>query len=257
MGWGLYIIGDEILSGRRRDKHFERVQQLLAARGEVLAWCQYLGDERERLIAAFRASLGGGDIVFSCGGIGVTPDDHTRQAAAAALGTDLVLHPEAEREIRARFGDEVTAARLELGTFPRGADIIPNPVNRVPGFSLGHHHFVPGFPEMAWPMIEWLLDQRYAAQRSSGYHESAVRLPGVRESDLIPLMQALEARYPEIKVFSLPSFGGEGMPPHVELGAKGPPEQVRAAFLSMQEGLRAAGHAFELLPERPLGKAGG
>jgi molybdopterin-biosynthesis enzyme MoeA-like protein len=77
------------------------------------------------------------------------------------LNAELRLHPEAEREIRARFGGEVTPQRLQMGEFPAGASIIPNPVNRIPGFSLREHHFVPGFPQMAWPMVEWVLDNRY------------------------------------------------------------------------------------------------
>ena len=96
---GAIIIGDEILSGKRQDKHFAKVVDLLKARGMALDWAQYLGDDRTRLTAALAASFASGDIVFSFGGIGVTPDDHTRQAAAAALGTEIVLHPDAERPI--------------------------------------------------------------------------------------------------------------------------------------------------------------
>ena len=83
MNIGLIIIGDEILSGKRQDKHFGKVVELLGARGLQLAWARYLGDDRERLVATLRESFASGDSVFSCGGIGATPDDHTRQAAAA------------------------------------------------------------------------------------------------------------------------------------------------------------------------------
>jgi molybdopterin-biosynthesis enzyme MoeA-like protein len=156
MAFGAIIIGDEILSGKRQDKHFCRLVEVLKARGLSLAWALYLGDDRVRLADTLKRSFEGGDIVFSFGGIGATPDDHTRQAAALALGTNLVLHPEAESEIRARFGVGVTAQRLSLGEFPRGSDIIPNPFNRMPGFSIREHYFVPGFPQMAWPMVEWV-----------------------------------------------------------------------------------------------------
>jgi hypothetical protein len=83
---GLIIIGDEILSGKRQDKHFAKIAELLGARGLRLSWVEYLGDDRERLAATFRRTMAAGDVVFSCGGIGNTPDDHTRQAVAAALG---------------------------------------------------------------------------------------------------------------------------------------------------------------------------
>jgi molybdopterin-biosynthesis enzyme MoeA-like protein len=241
MGFGLYVIGDEILSGRREDKHFARVRELLAARGLRLDWVSYLGDDRTRLTAAFRASLAGEDIVFSCGGIGVTPDDHTRQAVAAALGVDCVLHPDAEREIRARFGAETTARRLMLGEFPRGVRIIINPFNRIPGFSVGQHHFLPGFPEMAWPMIEAVLDTDYAPlHHADGRVEASFRVFEAHEGELIPLMEAVQADY-GVTVFSLPSFGGAGLRRHVELGAKGTPAAVAAAVAHMREAVRGMG----------------
>ena len=133
MKFGAFIIGDEILVGKRQDKHFAFLIAALAKRGLRLAWAQYLGDEPERITAALRRSLDSGDAVFSFGGIGATPDDHTRQCAAAALGVRLCLHPEAEREIRGRFAGEVTPQRLAMGEFPEGSAIIPNPVNRIPG----------------------------------------------------------------------------------------------------------------------------
>ncbi|HEX6529361.1 MAG TPA: competence/damage-inducible protein A, partial [Burkholderiales bacterium] len=159
--FGAFIIGDELLVGKRQDKHLPFVIEALAKRGLRLSWACYLGDEPQRITDALKKSLGSSDVVFSFGGIGATPDDHTRQCAAAALGVSLEIHRDAEREIRARFGGEVTPQRLQMGEFPAGSRIIPNPVNRIPGFTVGHHHFVPGFPQMAWPMVEWVLDTKY------------------------------------------------------------------------------------------------
>lgn len=232
---GLYIIGDEILSGRRQDGHFAKVRELLAERGLQLSWVSYLGDERPRLIDAFRRSMATTDIVFSCGGIGVTPDDHTRQSAAAALGVDCVLHPAAEVEIRARFGAEVTENRLRLGEFPAGCDIIPNPFNRIPGFSCGDHHFVPGFPEMAWPMMQWVLDTKYRhLHHTRNWTEASFFVFDAHESRLLDLMQAIERDY-GVTVFSLPSFGNaKRARPHIELGAKGDPDKVAPALAAMR-----------------------
>src|SRR5947207_13691593 len=106
--------------------------------------------------------MASGDIVFSFGGIGATPADHTRQCAAEAAGVDLALHPDAEAAIRSRTDMVITPQRLKMGELPVGSRIIPNSYNKIPGFSMGDHHFVPGFPVMAWPMVEWVLDQRYA-----------------------------------------------------------------------------------------------
>ena len=102
MGFGSIIIGDEILSGKRQDKHFATVVAALGRRGLELSWSTYLGDEPDRIAAALERAYASGDAVFSFGGIGATPDDHTRQAAASAAGVALELHPDAEREIRER-----------------------------------------------------------------------------------------------------------------------------------------------------------
>jgi molybdopterin-biosynthesis enzyme MoeA-like protein len=186
-------------------------------------------------------------VVFSFGGIGVTPDDHTRQAVAEALGVKCVLHPEAEALIRGRFGAETTPNRLKLGEFPEGARIIENPFNRIPGFAYGRHYFLPGFPEMAWPMMDQVLDSEYAAQQHGTLEvEASMRVIDGQESQLLDLMEAVEARWPGVKVFSLPSFGGkDGQRRHIELGAKGAPEPVKEAMAWMRESLIQRGLEIE------------
>jgi len=244
--FGAYIIGDELLVGKREDKHLPFLIGALAKRGLRLAWAQYLGDDPERLTAALRRSLDSKDVVFSFGGIGATPDDHTRQCAAAALNLELRVHPEAEREIRARFGGEVTSQRLQMGEFPVGSSIIPNPVNRIPGFSLREHHFVPGFPQMAWPMAEWVLDTKYQKLfNRDRWAESSILVFKAGESQLIPAMQAVEAGFKGIKVFSLPSMGKDGSRIHVELGVRGGPAQVEPAMESLRRLVREGGFPYK------------
>ncbi len=224
MNFGALIIGDEILSGKRTDRHFAKLVELLGARGLRLSWVQYLGDERPRLVEALKRSFAAGDVVFSFGGIGNTPDDHTRQAAAAALGVDLVLHPEAEREIRARFADDMTPERALLGTFPRGVDIVPNPFNRIPGFSVRDHYFLPGFPQMSHPMAEWVLDRYYSHLfNQNPVVEKAFLLTGEKayESALLDLMERIVADYPDLRLFSLPTLAEDGQRKHLELGVEG------------------------------------
>lgn len=243
--FGAYVIGDEILVGKRQDKHLGFLIGVLAKRGLRLAWCEYLGDDPERLTAALRRSFAAGDIVFSFGGIGATPDDHTRPCAANALGVRLKLHPDAEREIRGRFGAEITPQRLQMGEFPQGAEIIPNPVNRVPGFSLREHHFVPGFPQMAWPMAEWVLDTKYRELfERDRWAEASILVYEAGESQLVGVMHDVGARYPGVKVFSLPSMGADGSRRHVELGVRGEPGQVTAAIEGIRVGVKAAGFPF-------------
>ena len=262
--FGIIIIGDEILSGKRVDKHLPKVIELLAARGLPLAYAEYVGDDPERITAtlarAFAAARSTGDVVFSTGGIGATPDDHTRQCAARALEVDLALHPEAKRLIEERMRDTAKEQgtvfepdrhdnlhRLNMGVFPVGAEIIPNPYNKIPGFSCqagqGAVHFVPGFPVMAWPMIEWVLDQRYASlHQKSAFVEKSVIVMGSMEATLTPLMLAIEAAHAGVKVFSLPSVDHPEFGRHIELGVKGAPDAVSFAYPALLAGL----HHFNL-----------
>ncbi len=244
--FGAFIIGDEILVGKRQDKHLGFLIGALAARGLRLAWAQYLGDDPKLLTAALARSFASGDFVFSFGGIGATPDDHTRQCAAAALALPLRLHADAEREIRGRFAGETTPQRLQMGEFPEGAQVIPNPVNRIPGFSLHEHHFVPGFPQMAQPMVEWVLDSRYAHLfNSEKWAEASILVFEAGESQLIPAMQAVEKKFEGIKVFSLPSMGADGSRIHVELGVRGDPGRVDAAMELLRSLVRDGGFPYK------------
>ncbi len=232
--FGAVIIGDEILSGKRQDKHFAKIAEMLGARGLQLSWVEYLGDDRQRLTETFRRTMAAGNVVFSCGGIGNTPDDHTRQAVAAALGVGLVLHPAGYEELKVRFAnEEITDKRKLLVTFPEGVDIVPNPFNRIPGFMARDHYFVPGFPQMAHPMIEWALDTFYrdCFKPLGDKVEKAYLLtgPNAYESALLDLMERIVADYPDLRLFSLPSLLGQERR-HLELGVEGGPQRVAQAM---------------------------
>jgi len=255
--FGLIIVGDEILSGKRADKHMPKVIELLSARGLSLAWADYVGDSPERITQTLKRAFAQNAIVFSCGGIGATPDDHTRQCAAQALGVELALHPRAAELIRERMQDvakeqgvpyeperDDNMHRLNMGVFPVGADIIPNPYNKIAGFSCtgiggGQVHFVPGFPVMAWPMIEWVLDTHCQQwfQREAWLEKSIVVF-GAMEATLTPLMEQLEQGHAGVKVFSLPSVDHPEYGKHIELGVKGEPSRVLAAYPDLLAGLQ-------------------
>lgn len=261
MNFGVIIIGDEILSGKRADKHLPKVIELLGTRGLALSWARYVGDDRARITADLKDAFGSGDVVFSCGGIGATPDDHTRQCAAAALGVPLALHPQARELIIERMRDSAreqgiafepdrhdNVHRLNMGVFPEGAEIIPNPYNKIPGFSCGRVHFVPGFPVMAWPMIEWVLDHHYAGlQGGPRSQERSVIVFGAMEATLTPLMERIEAAHAGIKVFSLPSVDHPEWGRHIELGVKGDRDALEPAYRMLLDGLAA--HGAGLGPE--------
>ncbi len=261
--FGLIIIGDEIMSGKRQDKHMPKVIELMSARGLNLSWSEYVGDSPERITATLQRALASSDVVFSCGGIGATPDDHTRQCAAQALSVPLALHPQAKRLIQERMQDTAkeqgtvydpdrpdNVHRLNMGVFPQGAAIIRNPYNKIPGFSClgaggGAVHFVPGFPVMAWPMIESVLDSQYSAYfRQDAYVEKSVIILGAMEATLTPLMESIEAAHPGVKVFSLPSVDHPQWGRHIELGVKGEPDLADAAYRDLREGLSAFSLTF-------------
>ena len=250
-GFRLIIVGDEILSGKRADKHLSKVIDLLKARGLALDQAEYVGDDPERITTVLKRAFESGDVVFSTGGIGATPDDHTRQCAARALGVPLALHPQAKTLIEQRMQDMALEQgkvydpaasenlhRLNMGVFPVGAQVIPNPYNKIPGFSVAQVHFVPGFPVMAWPMIEWVLDAHYAHLfQNQAWLERSVIVFGAMEATLTPLMEQLERDFPGIKVFSLPSVDHPEWGRHIELGVKGAPGLVTPAYAALLAGL--------------------
>ena len=268
MNFGLIIIGDEILSGKRQDKHLPKVIELLAERGLSLSWVRYVGDEPDRITADLKHAFATGDVVFSCGGIGATPDDHTRQCAARALGVEMALHPEARELIFERMRETAVEQgkpyepdradnqhRLNMAVFPVGAAIIPNPFNKIAGFSLastqageGGVYFVPGFPVMAWPMVAWVLDHCYPhLKRALTNVEKSVIVLGAMEATLTPLMEAIEAGFAGVKVFSLPSVDHPQWGKHIELGVKGEAALLDSAYSALVQGLRE--HGAELGPE--------
>ncbi|NLC36393.1 MAG: competence/damage-inducible protein A [Alcaligenaceae bacterium] len=243
----LIIIGDEILSGRRQDKHMPHLIQLLAARGMQLNGVEIISDGQDEIAAVLQRSFATGDIVFCCGGIGSTPDDRTRQAAAQALGVGMVLHPEAERLITERCADHERAGkgsadmslpenqlRLQMGVFPLGSDIVPNSYNKIPGFFIRDHTFMPGFPVIAWPMMEWTLDHRYSSlhHRVDRVEHSFVAFE-MPESRITPALEEIEKHWPEVQAFSLPSMG-QGRP-HIDLGVKGEPAAAALALSYLRE----------------------
>ena len=244
--FGIYIIGDEILSGKRKDAHLSKVIELLSARGLQLAWANYLGDIPEQITSSLKASMAlsqkNGDIVFSFGGIGATPDDFTRQCAADAAGVTIERHVGAVAEIEAQYGESAYPKRVLMADFPKGSDLIPNPINRVAGFSIHQHYFVPGFPEMAHPMVEWVLETYYSHLfHTQNYVEDSILVTEAGESDLIDLMNYMLSQYPMLKLFSLPKSNQRRT---TELGMKGESEQVKLAMDALKSGVTALGYPW-------------
>jgi molybdopterin-biosynthesis enzyme MoeA-like protein len=229
---GIILIGDELLNGSRQDKHMSAVIERLQARGLRLSWVRIIADETQQLIETFQQSFQTDDIVFSFGGIGATPDDLTRECAAKSLNLPLVKHPEAVRLIEAQFAEAAYPNRILMSELPQGAGIIPNPINQIPGFSLQQHYFVPGFPSMAWPMIEWVLDTHY----SDYFNEHPDvdwrwTLTGAIESELVGMMKTLLKTFPQVSLSSLPNTKQRHV---IDFGLKGQQTQVAKAAIWLE-----------------------
>ena len=236
----LFIIGDEILSGRRQDQHFPVMLDKLKQRNHRLREVRYLPDHRPTLVAAFHQTLQAGARVISCGGIGATPDDHTRQALSEALGIALEVHPDARCIIEERFGEQAYPYRIKLAEFPCGAALVPNPVNRVAGCSIREHYLLPGFPEMAWPMTDWLLETYYPVGLQ--VQTRSIIVPLAREGELIPLMEMLTTQWAAVDFSCLPSYGNQRQAGvHIEFSVSGQREEVDAAMDFLQNGLHERG----------------
>lgn len=258
--FGLIVVGDEILSGRRTDQHLPKYVELLAERGLQLGWAEYVGDDPARITATLRRAVASGDVVFCTGGIGATPDDHTRQCAAAAFGLPLAPHAEAQRLIHERAQDTAREKgltydpdhpnnqhRLNMGVLPQGARLVPNVYNKIPGFALdtpagGAIYFAPGFPVMAWPMMAWALDTDWSqCFRRGAWMEKSVIVFGAIEAALTPVMERVEAAHPGVKVFSLPSVNHPEYGVHIDLGVKGAPAATEAAYADLRAWLAPMG----------------
>ncbi len=242
------IIGDEILSGKRQDKHLAKVIEILKVRGVALSWARYLGDDPALITATLRETFAGDAVIFSFGGIGATPDDHTRQCAAMALDVALAVHPEAEAEMRAKPDFDITPNRLKMATFPMGSRIIPNPYNRIAAFSIHRHHFLPGFPEMAWPMMEWVLDREYShAFHRTDEAEEIIVIHEAGESALIDMMERIVLKYPDVKLSSLPQHlpdGQGGVRRIIEFSLRGDPAAVPRAMSEAKTNVHSLGFEF-------------
>jgi molybdopterin-biosynthesis enzyme MoeA-like protein len=129
-----------------------------------------------------------------------------------------------------------------MADIPQDALLIPNKINKIPGFKIKNHHFLPGFPEMAWPMVEWVLNTHYQELlNQNDFVEASIWINDVSESKLIDLMNEIVKKYPEIKLFSLPKLNPIKT---IELGVKGPSKLVNEAILEIQVKITKLGYKW-------------
>lgn len=197
------IIGTELLNGRREDMHFPVVNAALLKRGWEHKGSFVISDDPAFMEDIFRLiQKDEKSVMFCFGGIGATPDDYTRQVAAKVFTEgELEIHPEGRRILEEKFEDRLTERRLQLVNFPKGAGLLTNVVNRVPGFYIDERFFfVPGFPQMAHPMIVEALDRFFPKGREK-FRQSI--LIGTSEGELMGLMDHIPL---SLEFSSLPSI---------------------------------------------------
>jgi len=198
------IIGTEILNRRREDAHFEFLSTQLNKRGWEFWGCNIIKDDPKLITDAMKQIAAiDKSVLFCFGGIGATPDDYTRECAANALSDgELVVHPEAKELIESQFGDEAYPHRIKMAQLPKGAKLLANPINNMPGFQLyDRFFFTPGFPQMAHPMVESSLNRYYNKNNKEKFRKTL--LAQTSENSLIEIMKEIP---PEIEFSSLPKF---------------------------------------------------
>lgn len=242
------IIGTELLNGRRNDAHFPFLNAELLKRGWEQAATFIIADKPPLIRKVFELVKADPQSVMFCfGGIGATPDDYTRKAAADVF-TDGAMseHSEALRRIVERFGDDARPYRIHMAMLPQGADLLDNPVNNVPGFSLSDRFFfVPGFPQMAHPMIAATLERLYPRAAARTRLTLSARCS---ENSLIDLMEALP---PHIELSSLPIIAGDARTTVISL-AGDDPDETRAWFGFFRRGIEDKKIAYVLGDERTI-----
>ena len=204
------IIGTEILNRRRNDKHFDFVTNELLKRGHKLTGSFIIEDDPALIVQTIRfIASQPGAVLFSFGGIGSTPDDHTRKCAAIAL-RDGTLH--IHEEARAIIAERIKALEipnghypLQMAELPRGAKLLTNPVNQMPAFYLDDRYFfMPGFPEMSHPMVTHILDTYFDDARPM--HRLTLTAL-CRETELIEVMEQMPKG---VEFSSLPKLYSDG-----------------------------------------------
>ena len=201
------IIGTEILNRRRVDKHFDFLTQTLASKGYKLTASFVIEDDPALIVDTIKfVASHPKSVLFSFGGIGSTPDDHTRKCAAVALRDgELYIHEEAKEIIVSQLGERAYPHSVKMAELPKDAALMDNPVNKMPAFSLDErYYFMPGFPQMSHPMVEQILTKLIPQTRP--YYRLTLTAK-CKESELIEVMQQMPQ---EVEFSSLPKHYDEG-----------------------------------------------
>lgn len=219
------IIGDEILSGRTQDTNLRDIARYLGVLGVDLAEARTVPDVLEEIVAALNALRERYDYVITTGGIGPTHDDITADAVAAAFGVDLQEHPEIIAMMQARWGDDLNAARRRMARVPVGGELVKNPVQGPPGFTIGNVFVLAGVPTIMRGMLE---DVGPRLRSGAVTISRTLRVEGSGEGAIAAPLETVAKAHPEMSLGSYPFFGPEGFGSHLVLRSRDAEELARA-----------------------------
>ncbi len=200
----ILVIGDEILSGRTKDKNIGTIADVLSSVGIDLKEVRIVPDVQEEIVAALNALRGRYTYVFTTGGIGPTHDDITADAVAAAFGVGISEDPRAIALLLERIKPEdLNESRRRMARIPHGAALVENKVSKAPGFWIGNVIVMAGVPAVMTAMLDAVVPQLKTGGRVAAETVEAGTLPeGAYAADL----GALAKNYPGLSIGSYPSF---------------------------------------------------
>jgi molybdenum cofactor synthesis domain-containing protein len=200
---GLLVIGDEILSGRTKDKNIGFAAEYLTAIGIDLKEVRVVPDDEPEIVGALNALRARYTYVFTTGGIGPTHDDITAEAVAKAFGVAIDYHPQALEILRARLtqtGGVMNEARMRMARMPVGAELVLNKVSAAPGFRIGNVIVMAGIPQIMQAMLEFVTPQLKTGAKMLS---ETVRAD-CREGDIGTELGAIAKAHPEVVIGSYP-----------------------------------------------------
>jgi molybdenum cofactor synthesis domain-containing protein len=238
----LLVIGDEILSGRTKDKNIGYIAEYLTALGIDLKEVRVVGDEESEIITALNALRTRHTYVFTTGGIGPTHDDITAECVAKAFGVSIDHDPRAVKILSDRLaqtGGEMNEARMRMTRIPAGADLVHNKVSAAPGFWLGNVIVMAGVPTIMQAMLDEVAPNLKTGVRMLS---ETVRAD-CREGDIGTPLGEIAKAHPEVAIGSYPFFDEQRGPnTNVVLRARDPAKltAAKSAVEGMLKRLRAA-----------------
>jgi molybdenum cofactor synthesis domain-containing protein len=231
------IIGDEILSGRTQDTNLRDIALYLGVHGVDLAEARTVPDIHEEIIAALDALRTRYDYVITTGGIGPTHDDITADAVAAAFGVELYEHPDIIAMMTARWGTEPNAARRRMARVPVGGDLVKNPVQGPPGFTIGNVFVLAGVPQIMRGMLE---DVGHRLKGGAVVISRTIRVEGQGEGVIADPLGTVAKAHPAMSLGSYPFYGEGGFGSNLVLRGRDAAE-LEATVVELTAALRAAG----------------